>query len=349
MLCDIHNHIGKNMNADQLFDYYTRLKNANGIDRNCILSIPVSPSAKYYHTQNLLALQLKDMLSPYSSAFVGLVHGENAEDYLTQLKKGLAMGFEGLKILESHPSLQKTLNLRISDERLDATFGYAEENGVPVLLHVADPEESWDINTVDEYALTHGRFYGAPGCLSKEDYYSDVEKILSKHPNLKAIFAHFYFLSADIDRAAALFEKYPNIGFDLTPGKEMYPNFGKDKAKAKTFFERYADRLYFGTDVNDTEMPNYHSSLYTLVLTALDSDEDFDWGKYRNCAGLGLSDTAKEKIKSGNFIKLLGKTPKPLDYALINEEIARLESISDTFSEDDKQMLLSLKQYFENK
>jgi hypothetical protein len=107
--------------------------------------------------------------------------------------------------------------------------------------------------------------------------------------------------------------------------------------------------LYFGTDVNDTDAFNYHSSLYTLVLTALDSAEDFDWGKYHNCAGLGLSDTAKEKIKSGNFIKLLGKTPKPLDYALINEEIARLESISDTFSDDDKQMLLSLKQYFSDK
>ena len=67
------------------------------------------------------------------------------------------------------------------------------------------------------------------------------------------------------------------------------------------------------------------------------------------CAGLGLSNETQEKIKSGNFIRLLGKTPKPLDYALIKEEIARLESISDTFSDDDKQMLLSLKQYFENK
>ena len=349
MLCDIHNHIGKNMNADQLFNYYTRLKNANGIDRNCILSIPVSPSAKYYHTQNLLALQLKDMLTPYSSAFMGLVHGNGAEDYLTQLKKGLAMGFEGLKILESHPSLELELDFRMNDMRFDAMFQYAEDNGIPVLMHVADPEESWDINTVDQYALTHGRFYGAEGRKPKEEYYKEVNDILERHPKLKAIFAHFYFLSADIDRAAALFEKYPNIAFDLTPGKEMYPNFSKDKAKTKAFFEKYADRLYFGTDVNDTEMPNYHNGLYTLVLTALDSDEDFDWGKYHNCAGLGLSDTAKEKIKSGNFIKLLGETPKPLDYALIKEEITRLESISNTFSEDDKQMLLSLKQYFENK
>ena len=122
MLCDIHNHIGKNMNADQLFDYYTRLKNANGIDRNCILSIPVSPSAKYYHTQNLLALQLKDMLLPYSSAFMGLVHGSAAEDYLTQLKKGLAMGFEGLKILEGKPDRQMQTGVRIWKPEFDEMF-----------------------------------------------------------------------------------------------------------------------------------------------------------------------------------------------------------------------------------
>ncbi len=347
MLCDIHNHLDKGMTAEEAKEYYLQLKAANGIDRNCILSVPVVSDAMFYHTQNLLALQLKDMM-PHTSAFMGLVHGEGAEEYLTQLKKGLEMGFEGLKILESHPSLELELNFRMNDMRFDAMFQYAEDNEIPVLMHVADPEDSWDINTVNEYALTHGRFYGAEGRRPKEEYYKEVDDILTRHPNLKVIFAHFYFLSADIDRAAALFEKYPNIAFDLTPGKEMYENFGRDKAKAKAFFEKYADRLYFGTDVNDTNMLNYHSSLYTLVLTALESGEDFVWGKY-NCAGLGLSAEAVEKITSGNFIKLLGETPKPLDYALIKEEIALLESISNIFKDDDKQMLQSLKQYFGNK
>lgn len=348
MICDIHNHIGKHMTAGQVVDYFSKIKEANGVTRNCILSIPVSPSAKYYHTQNLLTLQVKDMMWPYTSAFIGFVHGEGAEDYLTQLKKGLDMGFEGLKILESHPSLQKTLNLRISDERFDAVFGYAEENGIPVLMHVADPEESWDITKVDEYALTHGRFYGAEGCLSKEDYYSDVDKILERHPNLRLIMAHFYFMSADIDRAEALFEKYPNIAFDLTPGKEMYENFGLNVEKVREFFIKYADRLYYGTDVNDTDMINYHSKLYDLVSTALSSAEGFSWSN-RNCAGLGLPEDVQEKICSGNFLKLLGETPKPLNVEKVKEEISRVEAQKELLSEDDLQALESIKTYFNNK
>lgn len=348
MLCDLHNHIGKNMSIDELKNYFLSLKEKNGVDRNCIMSIPCSPTSAYYHTQNLLALQLKDMVSPYSSAFMGLVHGEGAEDYLTQLKKGLEMGFEGLKILECHPSLELELDFRMNDMRFDAMFQYAEENEIPVLMHVADPEESWDINTVNEYALTHGRFYGAQGRRPKEEYYKEVEDILERHPKLKVIFAHFYFLSADIDRATALFEKYPNIAFDLTPGKEMYENFGKNLEKTKAFFERFADRLYYGTDVNDTSAITYHSSLYTLVSTALESNEPFQWGKY-NCAGLGLSEEAQEKIKSKNFIKLLGKTPKPLNYEAIRKEIARLEAQVDIMNDNDIQNLKSIKEYFENK
>ncbi len=348
MLCDIHNHLDKGMTAEEAKEYYLKLKAANGIDRNCILSVPVVSDAVFYHTQNLLSLQLKDMLMPYSSAFMGLVHGEGAEDYLTQLKKGLEMGFEGLKVLECHPSLELELDFRMNDMRFDAMFQYAEENGIPVLMHVADPEESWDINTVNEYALTHGRFYGAEGRRPKEEYYKEVEDILQRHPNLKVIFAHFYFMSADIDRATAFFEKYPNVCFDLTPGKEMYENFGKNIEKAKAFFEKYADRLYYGTDVNDTEMPNYHSSLYALVSTALESNKVFEWRTYQ-CAGLGLSKETKEKIMSKNFIKLLGKTPKPVNYTAVREEIKRLESISDIFSENDKQQLAVIKKYFECK
>lgn len=348
MLCDIHNHIGKNMSIDELKDYFLSLKERNGIDRNCVLSIPCSSTSKYYQTQNLMALQLKDMVSPYSSAFMGLVHGEGAEDYLTQLKKGLEMGFEGLKILECHPSLELELDFRMNDMRFDSMFQYAEENGIPILMHVADPEESWDINTVNEYALTHGRFYGAEGRKSKEEYYKEIDDILQRHPKLKVIFAHFYFLSADIDRATALFEKYPNVCFDLTPGKEMFENFGKNLEKTRAFFERFADRLYYGTDVNDTSAINYHSSLYTLVSTALESDEPFEWRDY-TCAGLGLSKETKEKIISGNFIKLLGETPKPLNYGAIREEIARLEAISNTFSDKDKEQLRVAKEYFTDK
>ena len=44
---------------------------------------------------------------------------------------------------------------------------------------------------------------------SKEELYAEVDEVLRRHPNLRVIFAHFYFLSADLPRAARFFDAHP--------------------------------------------------------------------------------------------------------------------------------------------
>lgn len=343
MVCDLHYHAHKGLSASETKEYFLKLKELNGVEKINIASIPVVNGGSTYRLQNLRLLMLKNMLFPYAFSFMGLVHGTD-EDYLTQLKKGFAMGFEGLKILETKPDVQKDFGIRLTSCEFEPMFSFLEEKGIPVLMHVGDPKDSWDIEKVDKWALEHGRFYGLPGFLSLDELYSDVEQILERHPKLRLILAHFYFMSKQLSKAEELFEKYPNVCFDLTPGKEMYKNFSANTKKTREFFIKYADRLYFGTDVHDELVPKYHSDLYALVGKMLCESEPYEC---RNITynPLSLPIDVCEKIKSGNFVKLLGRQPKSLNIELIRAEIERL-SKEENLSEHDKRELLIVKEYF---
>ena len=54
-----------------------------------------------------------------------------------------------------------------------------------------------------------------------------MEAILERHPKIKFIFAHMYFMSAQLPRLSALLDAYPNMMVDITPGLEIYINLSK--------------------------------------------------------------------------------------------------------------------------
>ena len=351
--CDIHYHTGDGLSADRAVAHFLRLKDATDLDKICLLSIPVSSGPKAYRLENLWVLMIKDMLYPYAFAYLGFYHGEKKQDYLTQVKTGIEEGFEGIKILETKPDTQKNFGVRMWDTCFDEAYSYAEENNIPVLMHVADPETSWDINKVDKWAYDHGRFYGLPGFMTKDELYEGSQEILKKHPDLKVTFAHFYFMSAEIERAEKLFELFPNVSFDLTPGKEMYTNFGINNQLVRDFVIKYADRIYFGTDTNDSDDSDrtfsYQCGLNELVSRALNDTEKFNWRNTLDCYPLNLPEDVKEKIRFGNFKKLLGETPKKVNYEAVKQEIALLEEQKDILSDGDKETLEVVKEYFYSK
>ena len=352
-ICDIHYHTGDGLSADRTVAHFLRLKEATDLDKICLLSIPVSTGPKAYRLENLFVLMIKDMLYPYAFSYLGFYHGEKKDDYLTQLKTGIEQGFEGIKILETKPDTQKNYGVRMWDDCFHEAFSYAEENNIPVLMHVADPSTSWDIEKVDKWAYEHGRFYGLPGFMTREELYEGSQQILKKHPDLKVTFAHFYFMGAEIERAEELFERFPNVSFDLTPGKEMYTDFGINNKRVREFFIKYADRIYFGTDTNDSDdsdsLFNYQCGLNELVNRAISDSEKFNWRNTLDCYPLNLPEDVKEKIRFGNFKKLLGETPKKVNYEAVKREIALLEEQKDILSDADKETLDIVKAYFINK
>ncbi len=99
------------------------------------------------------------------------------------------------------------------------------ETKMPLIFHVNDPEEFWDAEKVPAWAREMGWFYGDGTYINNEVQYRQVLNVLERHPDLNVTFAHFFFLSAQLDRLAGYFDRFPNMHVDLTPGIEMYFNF----------------------------------------------------------------------------------------------------------------------------
>ncbi len=167
------------------------------------------------------------------------------------LKRMMECGADGIKMIEGKPTTRKEFNIPNFDDPLfDSTFKYLEDQKIPITWHVNDPEEFWDEKKVPDWARRSGWFYADGTYVNNLDQYKQVDNLLKKHPNLVITFAHFFFLSQDLKRLGELFDTYPNVSVDITPGVELFTNMSSNIEEAKAFFKKYADRILYGTDIS---------------------------------------------------------------------------------------------------
>ena len=148
-----------------------------------------------------------------------------------------------------------TTNRRLDDPFLQELFAAAEKLGLPVTIHMS-PEVGCSYGVVDDPGLPL------------------LEEVLKKYPNLK-ILGHsqtFWIeMSGDAPtekearnswgqgpilpggRVPELFEKYPNLYGDLSANSGSRAIM-RDEEFGLAFLERYADRLFFATDMVNKDM-----------------------------------------------------------------------------------------------
>lgn len=267
-------------------------------------------------TQNLAMLLCKALEPERCYAFCGLDHprpGEPVPDYLAQLKLWLDAGFDGLKLIETKPNCAKETGVRLDDAAFEPMFAYCEEHGVPILWHNGDPAPFWDPERCTPELAAKGWAYGDGSFLSLAELYAIVERVLDRHPKLNVTFAHFYFVSDDPAHAARMFEKYPNVGFDLTPGTEMYEGFTRARDFFRPFFLEYAHRIRYGTDtdVHFDGGEDYTGVIREHVTRFLATDESFRFFGLP-VTGFALPEYVQEQIFRGSFLRFAGERPRPL-------------------------------------
>jgi predicted TIM-barrel fold metal-dependent hydrolase len=259
-----------------------------------------------------------------------------------QVDRLMALGCDGIKTRSGKPTIYKQLGLPMDSDVYAGFYARAEEQGAPIVWHVGDPQEFWDEERIPSWARERGWLYDQ-SYPPIESLYTQVANVLARHPRLTVIFAHFYFLSAQLPRAAALLDQYPNVYLDVTPGVEMYLNFTARWDAARDFFLKYQDRLIFGSDsgasaaLYDRPHFNIEGDLASIrmVRAFLETGETFavplagwatagDWPPLR---GLELPPDVLAKLYTGNFQRLVGPTPRPLDMELMQEELDRLEAL----------------------
>lgn len=256
---------------------------------------------------------------------------------INQAEKLLDMGCDGIKILEMKPTVRKAVGPNINTTEYSKMFSMLEERDVPVLMHVGDPYEFWDIEKINPDFVKRGWYYGDGSYPQREEFYKETFEMLDAHKNLRVILAHFFFLAPDIERAKQVLDTYPNVSFDLTPYRDMYLIFSEDTEKWHDFFEKYSDRIMFGTDAadNSAETEGLHNLVY-YSLTKDDKEYDMPTRPGFKNKGLGLSEKTVENICYNNFMRFTGNKIKKVNTAMLNDEIERM--ISD-FSDKEKNPL----------
>lgn len=279
---------------------------------------------------NAFGFLAKDQRPDFFYLFAGFDHwhadGQAATpaDLADQIDRYNRAGVDGIKIIESKPGARRKLGHPLDGDYFAPAFERIARHGLPVLWHVADPEEFWDPQLTPAWAAERGWGYDASDP-AKESLYQEAEAVLRRHPSLRVVFAHFYFLSADLDRAAALFDTYPSVSVDLAPGIEMYYNLSRDPNESRDFFTTYADRILYGTDLGIFPEEQLETSIARaeLVLRFLRTrdeyrvppEADFLLGPPEDgvIRGLGLPEEPLAKILGGNYRSLVGESPRPLD------------------------------------
>ena len=322
-IIDGHLHVWKGYQPDQIWD---TLK-LSGVQRCNALSLNNFEAGG---TLNEEALYFKKASNGLAYAFGSLdysVHlqggGMYPEDLVLQAGQLKALGYDGIKMWEGKPLAYITLPEPLDGGFFDPFFAWVEENGFPIILHLADAPRFWDPTRkgLDPWSFADEPFP------SRQKMYAELENILDRHPELKLILAHFLFLWDELDEARRILDAHPAIAFDLTPGVQGYVQMSREVAAARQFFLDYQDRLIYGTDIGALPLlnseiefiPGREAMQPWLVRSFLEMEWDIPFpeqvGITKNAfagerlGGLALPTSALEKIYRLNFERLVGSTP----------------------------------------
>ena len=247
------------------------------------------------------------------------------EYFVSYFEDLINKGVDGIKLLEGKPQMRKKYPIPDFDhEAWEPFFKWAEEKQFPILWHVNDPEEFWDYENAPAFAISQGWLYD-DSYVNNEAQYTQVLNVLKRHPKLRIDFAHFFFMSKQLNRLSNILDTYPNVYIDLTPGIEMYENFSKDINNTKAFFEKYHNRIIYGTDIGgrcvlmgeekefdeleNTRRPEVvRDFLFEDKDILIESDGHYIINrKPFVMKGLGLSKNRLEEILSKNLLNFINK------------------------------------------
>lgn len=213
------------------------------------------------------------------------------------------LGDKGLGETYSSPVPGK--GLHIDDPRLKPLLQKCAELNMPINIHVAEPY--WMYCPMDSTndglmnAYTWRVDMTKPGILNHQQLIQTLENAVRDNPKTTFIACHFANCDYDLSILAGLFDKYPNLWADISA---RYAETAPIPRYMSIFYEKYQDRLLYGTDMEPT------GSMYSVTFRILETtDEHFYeidlFGYHWPLYGIGLSDKILQKLYYGNAVKVL--------------------------------------------
>jgi len=198
----------------------------------------------------------------------------------------------------------KAWGMHLDDPRMDPLLKKCAELGLPINIHVAEPiwmylaMDSTNDGLMNAYEW---RLDDKPDIVDHSGMIDILERAVKKHPETIFIACHFANCCYDLNKLGGLFDKYSNLYADIGA---RYAETAPIPRFVANFFEKYQDRLVYGTDMGfDTDM-------YQITFRILEStDEHFyeteQFGYHWALNGFGLSDKILEKLYRSNALKIM--------------------------------------------
>ncbi|TWT77638.1 Amidohydrolase [Posidoniimonas polymericola] len=213
-----------------------------------------------------------------------------------QIERGRELGAAGLKEFKR---LGLTLRdgagrlIKIDDPKLDPVWRRCGELGMPISIHVGDPQAFWEPldESNERWAELKDHpnwWFGDPAKHPpREELLEALDRVIARHPETTFLGVHFANNPEDIDWVDRALDRRPNMRADIAA---RVPEIGRgDPERLRNQFVKHQDRILFGTDfqvgdrlilgsAGDDERPTDHEALvfyrkfYRFFETA-----DRDW------------------------------------------------------------------------
>jgi predicted TIM-barrel fold metal-dependent hydrolase len=239
-----------------------------------------------------------------------------------QIEAAQKAGAKGLKVLKTLGLFlrEKGTNqlVRIDDRRFDPMWEAAGALHMPVAIHTSDPEafflpidrfnERWEeLHAHPDWSF-HGRDYP-----SNRELQEARRAVMRRHPGTQFVCLHVAD-AEDLPYVSECLDSHPNMHVDIAA---RIGELGRQPRMSRRFFDKYQDRIVFGTDASsspNTPQQLFGDLLYEIYYRFLETeDEYFDYapapippqGRWR-IYGVGLPEQVLRKVYWENAARLMG-------------------------------------------
>jgi predicted TIM-barrel fold metal-dependent hydrolase len=248
-----------------------------------------------------------------------------AREQAQEIEAASRLGARGLKVLKTlglylREHVSSGPLVTVDDRRFDAMWEACGGARMPVAIHVGDPDAFFlpidrfnerfeELNNHPDWSF-HGRDFPSPRQL-----YEARNRVLARHPKTVFVVLHVGNNAEDLSYVSECLDRYPNMHVEI--GARV-GELGRQPRTARRFFDRYQDRILFGTDAVphgiQTPQQVFGETLYGIYFRFLETeDEYFDYapaptppqGRW-HIYGLGLPESILRKVYHDNAARLLG-------------------------------------------
>ena len=195
-------------------------------------------------------------------------------------------GANGLKILKTlglylRSDITSGTLVKIDDRRFDPMWDTCGQLNMPVAIHIADPvafftptdrfnERYEELHNHPDWSF-HGRDFP-----SFDELIAARNRMMARHPKTRFIVLHVGNYAENLKNVSENLDRFPNMSVDTAA---RIAELGRQPRAARKFFDKYQDRILFGTDATphgDAEPQQlFGDKLYEIYYRFLETDDEY--------------------------------------------------------------------------